>query len=105
MKDRAERIMRVRPGIKPLEHFIVESDGSGTALKAWDKRFDPIPTDAELLAVDLTQPTAEELRLRDIKRILRDDVPDAWRTSTNAQQRVAWALKWALIESRRDFTA
>lgn len=103
MIDLGARLIRLFPDSQPGRDWEVTSRGD---FVAWDeiKMGRAIPTEAELLAVDMSQPTVEELRVRAVKQILKDDVPDAWRTSTNAQQRVAWALKWALIETRRDFT-
>jgi hypothetical protein len=36
--------------------------------------------------------------------ILKNDVPDAWKDSQNAQQRIAWACKRLFVEGRREFT-
>ena len=97
----ALRILRVRPGIRTAD-FRFDNVNGELHLSAWDKRFDPIPTDAELLAVDLTQPTQiESWRTRAIQ-ILKTDVPDSWKDSTNAQQRIAWAFKRLFVEVRQE---
>jgi hypothetical protein len=56
---------------------------------------------AEAFNFDREKPV--DPRAQSLKQILRDDVPDAWRTSTTQERRVLWALKWALIETQRDF--
>ena len=65
----AERIQRLRPGIINGFNFILLEDGSGLRLAAWDQKFDPIPTDEELLAVDLTQPTTEQRDRQTLKAL------------------------------------
>lgn len=64
------------------------------------------PTLAEAEAAAAVQrvaiETQKEEAVKAAVQILKADVPDAWRTSTNAQQRIAWAMKRLFVETRRE---
>lgn len=102
--DLGARLARLRPKADFTRDIVVQDDkdGIGPYIAAWDKKFDPIPTDVEILAVDLLQPTPDEVLRADAIQILKADVPEAWKTSTNAQQRIAWAMKRLFVEVRNE---
>lgn len=60
------RVERLNPQARHLQNFVVADN----KIVQWSSNLGPQPTEAELLAVDLTQPTAEERDLERIKEIL-----------------------------------
>lgn len=92
MTELVTRIERLRPGIQHQMDFMVMDDGSGPRLMAWDKKFDPIPTDEELLAVDLTIPTAEQ-RDRLTLKALRAKIDAGGLDASDVKQVVVLLLK------------
>lgn len=84
--DTGARLLKL--GFRTPEDFIVIND----AITEWHSKT-PCPSDAEIMAVDLSQPNSQESARKRAIEILKADVPDTWKDSTNAQQRVAWAMK------------
>lgn len=104
MNNISLRIERLRPNLLAGRDFIVrdESDGQGEKLVLWGQNAGVQPSDTELLAVDLSVPSAAEVSLQKAKQILKNDVPDAWQDSAIVQQRIAWATRRVLIEMRNE---
>lgn len=100
---------RLRPG----EDWGSCADSSSTyeeMKKSWRSEASSCPTKAEMLAAWETIQAEEKTREQAVKslrasavEILKNDVPDEWRTSSNPMQRVAWALKRVLVEIRQEF--
>lgn len=95
MNDLAQRISRLRPELDPLRDFLVRNDhdGRGAYLAEWnEKRLGPIPTEAELLAVDMMQPTAGE-RDRQTLKALRAKAEESDIDAADVKQIVKLLLK------------
>ena len=74
MNDLGTRIQRLFPNASMTRDCIVMADANGVYIAKWDeKALGKQPTEAELLAVDLTQPTTEEIEKRAIVALLDKD--------------------------------
>lgn len=104
MIDLAARIERLKPGaLQNRAACELRDDGAGPYIYAWDAGVLGVqPTEQELKAVDVLQPTPDQDSWTAAVQILKTDIPAAWRNSANVQQRIAWALRRVLIEVRNE---
>lgn len=97
MRDLGLRLLLMFPASRCGEDWTV----SDNEITHWD-----------VARMGRARPTTEELEVIDVEKksnslnaavqILKTDVPDTWRTSTNTQQRIAWAMKRLFVEAKRE---